>query len=46
MESTLELVKVVERLSKKSSEETNMLNHVAYILCVTNVSGIRFEKNS
>ena len=39
VESTLVLEKIVERFSKKLSEETSMLNHVVYLLRVTNVSG-------
>ena len=38
MESALVLVKIVERLPNKLSEETNMLNHVMYLLGVTSVS--------
>ena len=32
------LVKIVERLPNKLSEETNMLNHMMYLLGVTSVS--------
>ena len=38
VESTLVLEKIVERFSKKLSEETSMLNHVVYLLRVTNVN--------
>ena len=38
MEPTLVLVRIVDRLSEKLSKETNMLNHVVYLLGVTNVS--------
>ena len=38
MESALVLVKIVERLPNKLSEETNMLNHMMYLLGVTSVS--------
>ena len=44
MESTLVLVKIVERLPKKLSEETNMLDHVVYLVHVTNVSGNSLRK--